>query len=157
MSTAASRRRLNEAISALSRFTRSRKLDALHAERAGVALNFPAFSVLGRLVDDGPLGVGELGRRAHMAPNALSRQIKLLEDDGYVERRPHPDDGRSWVLAATAEGRTAHRRLRQANETMLARQLRDWTDDEMEELAAALERLVGDLRGQREGEEGRPG
>ncbi|MCD9623666.1 MarR family winged helix-turn-helix transcriptional regulator [Rhabdothermincola salaria] len=148
MSSPASRRRLNESISALARFTRSRKLDALHAERAGVSLNFPAFSVLGRLVADGPLGVGELGRRSHMAPNALSRQVKVLEDAGYLERRAHPDDGRSWVLAATPDGRAAHRRLREANETMLARQLRDWTDDDMDALAAGLERLVADLRRQ---------
>jgi DNA-binding MarR family transcriptional regulator len=148
MSSAASRRRLNEAVSSLSRFTRSRKLDALHAERAGVALNFTAYSVLGQVVAEGPLGLGELGRAAHMQPNALSRQVKLLEDVGYLVRRPDPADGRASVVEATAEGRDAHRRLREANEVMLARQLRSWTDEELDELAAGLERLVADLRRQ---------
>lgn len=151
MGTAASRRRLNEAISALSRFTRSRKLDALHAERSGVPLNFTAYSVLGRLVAaPGPVGLGELGRQAHMQPNALSRQVRLLEEAGYLVRRPDPDDGRMSVVEASQAGRDAHRRLRQANEAMLARQLDGWTDDELDELAAGLERLVADLRRRRD-------
>jgi DNA-binding MarR family transcriptional regulator len=149
MSSAASRRRLNEAISALSRLTRSRKLDALHAERAGVPLNFAAYSVLGRLVAaDGPVGLGELGRQAHMPPNALSRQVRVLEDAGYLVRRADPYDGRVSLVEASDRGRDAHRRLRQANEAMLARQLDDWTDHEVDDLADRLERLVADLRRQ---------
>lgn len=148
MPSAASRRRLNESISALTRFTRSRKLDALHAERAGVMLNFAAYSVLGPVVAHGPLGLGELGRRTQMQPNALSRQVRTLELAGYLTRVADPDDGRVSVVEATSAGRDAHRRLREANEQMLARQLREWSDHEVDDLAARLERLVADLRRQ---------
>jgi DNA-binding MarR family transcriptional regulator len=146
MTAAASRRRLNEAITSLHRFASSRKLDAMHAERAGVDLNFAAYAVLGRVVEHGPLSLGALAKQAAMAPNALSRQVRLLEDAGHLARRADPEDGRIAVVEATAEGRDAHRRLREANEALLARQLRDWSPDELDDLAARMERLVADLR-----------
>lgn len=147
MSSPASRRRLNEAVISLTRFSRSRKLDALHAERAGIPLNFTAYSVLGWVAEKGPLGLGELGALTHMQPNALSRQVRLLESSGYLERRADPQDGRASVVSVTEAGRRAHRSLWQANDTMLARQLEGWTDDELDELSAGLERLLADLRG----------
>lgn len=148
MSAAASRRRLNEAITSLHRFASSRKLDAMHAERAGVDLNFTAYAVLGRVVEHGPVTLGSLASLASMAPNALSRQVRLLEEAGHLARASDPDDGRIAVVEATPLGRDAHRRLREANEALLARQLRDWTVDDLDDLAAAMERLVADLRRQ---------
>lgn len=148
MTAAASRRRLNEAITSLHRFASSRKLDAMHAERAGVDLNLAAYAVLGRVVAHGPLALGELARLAHMQPNALSRQVRLLEDAGHLVRTTDPDDGRVSVVEATKQGRDAHRRLREANETLLARQLQDWSPAELDDLAERMERLVSDLRRQ---------
>ena len=68
MSTAATRRRLNEAISALHRFAGSRKLDPLHADRAGVDLNLAAYGVLGRIVEHGHAAV----RRAEIDADCLA-------------------------------------------------------------------------------------
>lgn len=146
MTAAASRRRLNEAIMALHRFTRSSKLDALHAEQAGVDLNFAAFRVLALVVEQGPISLGALAEAAHTAPNALSRQVKVLEEGGYIRREPDPSDGRVSVVQATEAGVDACRRLRAANDRLLVRQLRDWTPEELDDLAAKLERLVADLR-----------
>ena len=148
MSAAASRRRLNDAISSLHRFASSRKLDAMHAERAGVDLNLAAYAVLARLVEEGPVSLGALARATHMQPNALSRQVRVLEEGGHLARAVDPDDARVAVVEATAAGREAHRRLRRANEDMLARQLRDWSADELDDLADRMERLVADLRRQ---------
>jgi DNA-binding MarR family transcriptional regulator len=147
MSTRATRSRLNDAISALHRFAGSRSLDRLHAERAGVELNLAAYGVLGQVVAHGPLSLGELATRAHMQPSALSRQVRLLEDGGHIERAAGAD-GRVAVVSATTLGVDAHRRLRRANDELLSRQLRGWTEDELAALAAQLERLVADLRRQ---------
>jgi DNA-binding MarR family transcriptional regulator len=145
MSAAATRRRLNEAISALHRFAGSRKLDDVHAARAGVDLNLAAYGVLGRIVAHGPVSLGELSKLAHMQPSALSRQVKLLEEGGHIERTSG-DDARVALVAATPAGRDAHRKLRDANEALLARQLRGWTEAELLDVAEKLERLVADLR-----------
>ncbi|MCU1373282.1 MAG: transcriptional regulator [Actinomycetia bacterium] len=145
MPAAATRRRLNDAISALHRFAGSRKLDAMHAERAGVDLNLAAYGVLGRIVEHGPVSLGELSKLGHMQPSALSRQVKLLEDGGHIERTSG-DDARVALVEATAAGREAHRRLRDANEALLSRQLKGWTEEELLDVAEKLERLVADLR-----------
>src|SRR3954470_3040810 len=130
MARSATYRQLNDAISALQRFASSRKLDAMHAERAGVDLNLAAYGVLGRIVEHGPVSLGELAKVSHMQPSALSRQVKLLEDGGHIERTSG-DYARVALVEATAEGRAAHRKLRDANEALLSRQLRGWTEAEL--------------------------
>ena len=146
MSAAASRHRLNQAISALHRFASSRKLDPLHADRSGVDLNLAAVGVLGRLADHGPVSLGELAHLTGMQPSALSRQVKLLEEAGHLDRRPDPRDGRVSLVRATARGRAAYRRVMDANDQLLSAQLQDWTTADLDHAAAVLERLVDDLR-----------
>ena len=146
MSAAASRHRLNQAIAALHRFASSRKLDPLHADRSGVDLNLAAVGVLGRLADHEPVSLGELSRLTGMQPSALSRQVKLLEEAGHLDRRPDPDDGRVSLVRATSKGRAAYRRVMQANDQLLSAQLRDWSTTDLEHAADVIERLVADLR-----------
>jgi DNA-binding MarR family transcriptional regulator len=117
----------------------------VHAERAGVDLNLAAYGVLSRIVEHGPLSLGELSKLAHMQPSALSRQVKLLEDGGHIVRASG-DDGRVALVSATGAGRDAHRKLRQANEALLARQLKGWTEADLLDVAEKLDRLVTDLR-----------
>jgi len=145
MTKAATYRRLNDAISGLRRFASSRKLDPLHAERAGVDLNLAAYGVLGRVIAHGPVSLGELSKLAHMQPPALSRQVKVLEDGGHIVRTTG-DDARMAFVEATPAGVDAHERLRAANEALLSRQLKGWTEAELVDVAEKLERLVADLR-----------
>lgn len=48
---------------------------------------------------------GELADYAWFDRGDLSRALKRLEDDGFVSRRPHPDDRRSVLFALTPRGR----------------------------------------------------
>ena len=146
MPSVASRRHLNEAIAALTRFTSSRKLDPIHAAQAGIDLKLAAYGVLGHVIKHGPVSLSDLSHHAHMQPSALSRQIKLLEDGGHIERTVHPDDARISMVRVTARGKDAHTRMRKANEDLTGVLLADWSDDELNELADQLLRLVADLR-----------
>lgn len=146
MPSIASRRRLNEAIGAMSRFARSPRLDAVHAERSGIDLKLAAYGVLGHVVANGPVSLSELSHLARMQPSALSRQVKLLEEGGYITRTPRADDARVSLVCATACGDAAHARIRTANDDLLARQLADWTDAELDHLASQMQRLLADLR-----------
>jgi DNA-binding MarR family transcriptional regulator len=146
VSDAASRRRLNDAVIALHRFASSRKLDDVHASRSGVPLNLAAVGVLGRVVEHGPVALWALAGLSGMQPSALSRQVRLLEEAGHIERRPDPSDGRVSVVRATRRGRSAYQRVRRANDELLAAQLAGWTDAEVDHLAELMERLVTDLR-----------
>ncbi|WP_434740621.1 MarR family winged helix-turn-helix transcriptional regulator [Micromonospora sp. SH-82] len=48
--------------------------------------------------------VGELAQHAGMAKNSLSDTLDRLHDKGFVERQPHPSDGRKVAVVATASG-----------------------------------------------------
>ncbi|MEU0938723.1 MULTISPECIES: MarR family transcriptional regulator [unclassified Embleya] len=147
MTDVESRRRINEAISSIRRLMSSRRLDALHVERSGVPLSLVAIGVLHRIIDFGPIRPTELAERADIQPAALSRQIRILEEGGYTVRVTAPDDGRVALLEATEHGREAYRLFVAANDAMLARQLADWTAEELTDLADRMQRLVADLRG----------
>ena len=47
----------------------------------------------------------ELGERAVVSRERVSRVVTDLERAGLIERQPNPDDGRSSFAAITAEGR----------------------------------------------------
>src|SRR5689334_8506076 len=105
-----------EAISApLSRLFRlgaSRRVQASQAEAAGVDVSPPGLVLLHRLVEDGPLSLGDLAERADMDPGATSRQVKALEADGLVGRRSRAGDARVTELDATPAGRRVRARIK---------------------------------------------
>jgi DNA-binding MarR family transcriptional regulator len=140
------RQRLSEALGELRRITSSPRLDRRVAVRSGIPIGFSAFAVLGKVVADGPLRLSDLATAQRMLPAALTRQVQALEAEGYIERRPDPADGRAAVVEATAAGRAANRRLRAANDAIMAEQLADWSGAELEDLVARMERLIHDLR-----------
>jgi len=143
---AASRRRLNEAIGALSRVVTSPRLNSAIAQRSGVDLSSGSLRILGLVLEHGPIDLSRLAERSHLAPNALSRHVKILEDRAFVVRETLPDDRRVSVVTATDDGRDAVRRFLRANDQMMTGPLAGWTDDELDALSSGLERLVADLR-----------
>jgi len=143
---AEARRRLGDALAALRRIIGSQRLDRINAERSRVVIGFAAVAVLGKVIDDGPLRMSDLATAGRIHPAALTRQVQALEAEGYIERSPDPTDGRAQVVRVTAAGRTAHRRVQQANDAIMAEQLSHWTADELVDLVDRLEHLITDLR-----------
>ena len=54
---------------------------------------------------EGPLRMGELGRRLGIAPSTLTRNLERLIEAGHVARKVEPADGRAFRIALTAAGR----------------------------------------------------
>jgi len=52
----------------------------------------------------GPITVGELAERLQLAQPTVTRALKTLEDDGFVETLRAPGDGRTRRLALTDKG-----------------------------------------------------
>jgi DNA-binding MarR family transcriptional regulator len=143
---AEARRRLGDALAALRRIIGSQRLDRINAERSGVPIGFAAIAVLGKVIDDGPLRMSDLAEAGRIHPAALTRQVQALEAEGYIERSPDPTDGRAAVVRVTTTGRSAHRRVQQANDAIMAEQLSAWSTDELVDLVDRLEHLIIDLR-----------
>lgn len=82
----------------LVRITRSLRSGGQGVLSAGVA------SALWTIINHGPLRLSELADRESVTMPTMSRIVASLEQQGFVERAPDPDDGRARQLVATVAG-----------------------------------------------------
>jgi DNA-binding MarR family transcriptional regulator len=93
-------------------------LDRALAETGLSADEFGLYSVLSSAPSMTP---SEVARWMAAPPTTVSSYVKRLESRGHLERRRNPDDGRSYVLRLTAQGRAAHQAAGRAFLSVLAR------------------------------------
>src|SRR5512147_2788137 len=82
------------------------------SERADVAccgVTVAQAAALEALGAEGPMRLGDLGRRLGIAPSTLTRNLSRLEGSGLVAREADPEDARSSRVALTRPGRAAAR------------------------------------------------
>jgi len=77
------------------------------AELACAGLKGTQYSLLSHLAGMSPISPGELARRMEMDPSTLTRNVRLLIEQAWVERLPGPDT-RTHLLAITARGLAKH-------------------------------------------------
>ncbi len=140
------RAEINDAISAVSRFANSRRLGAIHSAQSGVELPLSAVALLRHLDGGTALRLSELSRRLQVALPPLSRLVRTLEADGFVTRAPDGQDARASLLTITPAGCDALQRFDAANHALLDQALAGWSDGELITVAAAMQRLIRDLR-----------
>lgn len=73
-------------------------------ELARAGLKTTQFSLLSNLVSMSPVAPGTLARAMEMDPSTLTRNVRLLVDQGWVELGPG-NDTRSRSLSITSSGR----------------------------------------------------
>jgi DNA-binding MarR family transcriptional regulator len=71
---------------------------------AGEGLTRARLSALALLVLGGPRTLGDLAAAERVRPPSMTRLVQAMEADGLVMREPHPSDGRSIIIRATAKG-----------------------------------------------------
>lgn len=101
---AADARELHRVLSDLLRVVQFRDRDRICCYDVSVTQCYALEAVLRR----GPLTLNDLAVHLYLDKSTASRVVKGLVEKGYVERRPHPDDGRAVQLVATAAGRRLH-------------------------------------------------
>jgi DNA-binding MarR family transcriptional regulator len=93
------------------------------AQLAPAGLKTTQYSLLSHVVTLGPLRPGELARAMDMDASTLTRNLRPLQDAGWVELGPG-SDARSRLVAVTDAGREkrreAQRRWRVAQESVNA-------------------------------------
>jgi DNA-binding MarR family transcriptional regulator len=101
--------------------------------------------VLGRLAKDGPATTAELARAEAVRPQSMGATIGALEERGFVERTPHPTDGRQMNISLTEKGAEVRQSSKDAKLTWLAQAIARLNEGEREALFAAgkiINRLV---------------
>lgn len=100
-----------------------------------------AYLIARTLLDVGPTGVNELARVLELDGSTVTRQIAVMESRGFVNRDPHPDDGRAWVITLTDDGLEEMSTIRTAREQRFVDYLHGWTDEDIVQLGVLLERF----------------
>lgn len=108
-------------------------------EREGVPIE--RYGLLSAIAVLGPLTPSDLAARLGYRPTTLSEALQLLFEDGLVEKRPNPDDGRSYLLRATRRGEARVRRARRGINRAL-----DALERELDRPLGEVEQAVVDLR-----------
>lgn len=67
--------------------------------------NFSTLSVLHTLGRHGPLRLTDLLPTEQLKQPALTALVARLEEDGLIQRRPDPNDGRAMLLSLTRAGK----------------------------------------------------
>lgn len=93
----------------------SRVLRRLRTEANPTELGLSQMGVLSRLEQGGPMNTADLARAELMKPQSMGVILGSLEQEGLVERQPHPTDRRQVLFALTEAGaavRTRHRAMK---------------------------------------------
>jgi len=144
-----SRRRLSEAeVTAWEAFLRayavaSHALEREAASRQGLPLG--EHFLLVQIARGPELGTrpSELALRSHLTRSGVTRAIDRLVDDGLVQRRICPSDGRGQLLVVTAKGRRLLGRSAPSHMRAIATHFADpLSSDELAALTRALERIA---------------
>jgi DNA-binding MarR family transcriptional regulator len=124
------------------------------SERANVSccgLTVAQAATLQVLHLEGPMRLGDLGRRLGIAPSTLSRNIERIEESAWVERIPDPRDGRAFVMRLTDEGRNHAEQIEAQNELFARSLLAELPADRRQrmiggllDLMETIDRLAGD-------------
>ena len=137
--------RIERAITELRRLSDSRRIHDGRMRELGLTLSRTELRFLRRLDDRGPLSVSRLADALDVSQPTASRSLRRLEDEGLVARQSAADDGRVAIYELTAKGRRTRRRVADFRHGQLASALADLPARRREEMAAALEELVGRL------------
>jgi DNA-binding MarR family transcriptional regulator len=96
-------------------------------------------SAMASLHQHGPMSPGELATRERVQPPSMTRVIAALVERGFINRSPHPTDGRQTVVALTEAGRDYVDAEVSARERWLNARLAELSADERDVLCRAAE------------------
>ncbi|WP_344268416.1 MarR family transcriptional regulator [Streptomyces hebeiensis] len=123
---------------------RARQHERLMAT-AGLAFDRAAVAILRNVAEAEPLRPGELAARLSVEASHVTRQLRQLENGGYVTRVPDPDDRRAQRVRLTDAGLAAVDRVREASRRGMEMALADWSAQDLRQLAGLFHRLVDDF------------
>lgn len=118
-------------------------LRRLRAEANPDGLTFSQTAALASLGENGGMSTADLARAQAMKPQSMSAILAGLEQEGLVERSPHPTDGRQILFALTAQGVEARRKRSTAKHEWLLRAVAKLSPAERQTLLCAAALIRG--------------
>jgi DNA-binding MarR family transcriptional regulator len=110
-------------------------------------LELPAGTRIISLLDEhGPLGITQLADLDRCSQPTMSAAVAQLVENGWVTRKPNPDDARATVVTMSDTGRDELRRVRRRYGERVATLVARHPDLTTEDLATAVAVLRGVLQ-----------
>ena len=100
-------------------------------------LTWSQLATLARLHKAGCMTTADLARAESVKPQSMGTTLADLEQEGLVQRRPHPTDGRQVLFALTAAGVEARRQRHIAKQEWLSAAMETLDPAEQQTLIAA--------------------
>jgi DNA-binding MarR family transcriptional regulator len=110
----------------------------VRAEAGQEGLSWSQAAAMGRLDRAGPLTTADLARAEMVKPQSMGTLLAELEQDGLVQRRPHPTDGRQILFSLTPAGVQARRQRQAAKLAWLSGAIAQFDPQEQRTLVAAI-------------------
>lgn len=120
---------------------RARSLSAGMMREVHPDLDPGAYGLLMGLRECAPVRPSDLAEYFGVGKATMSRQLKVLEQLGLIERRPDPDDRRAHLFDLTAEGRCRMDTVSAARQERFHRLLAAWPEEDVRVLATMLARF----------------
>lgn len=111
----------------------------------GSGISGSEFAVTSSINVLGSVTPTELARTLGLSPTTLSATIDRLVRKGEARRTRHPDDGRSYVLELTAQGKATNAQIARRFSKAIG-EVRGHLDGDPDEVLAALRLLEDALR-----------
>jgi DNA-binding MarR family transcriptional regulator len=113
---------------------------------AGYADSYPSWGTnVFYCLRDGGLRLVELAERTHKTKQAMGYTVDRLEEAGYVERVPDPNDGRAKVIRLTQRGWEMRRMADEIIAEMEAECCRRLGEERMRQFGQLIKEVTGVL------------
>jgi MarR family transcriptional regulator, transcriptional regulator for hemolysin len=111
------------------------------AQTQGLGLTLPQCKIMAYLSRNAGITQARLAELTDTDPMALVRALDRMEQDGWVERRPSPEDRRAYHLYLLEPARQIVNRIWKHGDQARNEALADLSEQETEQLMQLLERV----------------
>ncbi len=111
------------------------------AARMHPELSLVSFTLLAHLAEQRGCRATDLAAHYLLDKSTVSRQVAALEELGFVERRPDPDDQRVQALHPTPAGNEVLAAAHAIRQEVFRRRFADWEQDDLDRFAGYLVRF----------------
>lgn len=121
--------------------------EASHAVQEGEGINLSEMTLMGQVGQlDGAARMVDLAGRLQLSKAAVTKIVASLEGQGYLERRPDPEDGRATLVSLTRHGASVVKRAGLVFEDSMRNGLWNRLDHgETQRIVEVLDRVQGEL------------
>lgn len=114
----------------------------LRFRRPDSPVSLSQLSALATLGKEGPMTPGALALRERVRPPSMTRVIASLCELGFVDRCPHPDDGRQVLVSVSEKGAELLEVERRASREWLQQRLAELDPDQRKTLLMAADLML---------------